>query len=85
MERKLYYLSLDRSMMVVSVRSGTGFEFDAPKVLFKVPEASPCRPGHRSADDNERKCGAISNGRSANPSPPPALPQITSSIVKVSP
>src|SRR4029078_331785 len=43
--KELYYLSLDRSMMGVSVRSGTGFEFDPPRVLFKVPEAFPAGQG----------------------------------------
>ena len=75
--KELYYLSLDRSMMVVSVRSGTGFEFDPPRVLFKVPEAFPAGQGigplTTTSGNAERFLMAVPR----TPPPPPALPQIT--------
>ena len=64
-------------MMVVSVRSGTVFAFDAPKVLFKVPEAFPAGQGlgplMSMSGNGERFLIAVPR----TPPPPPALPQIT--------
>jgi Tol biopolymer transport system component len=75
--KELYYLALDRSMMVVNVRGGTAFEFDAPKVLFKVPEAFPAGQGigpmTTTSGNAERFLMAVPR----TPPPPPALPQIT--------
>ena len=75
--KELYYLALDRSMMVVTVRNGTGFEFDAPRVLYKVPEAFPAGQGLgpliSMSGNGERFLIAVPR----TPPPPPALPQIT--------
>jgi Tol biopolymer transport system component len=75
--KELYYLALDRSMMVVSVRNGTGFEFDAPRVLYKVPEAFPAGQGLgpliSMSGNGERFLIAVPR----TPPPPPKLPQIT--------
>ena len=75
--KELYYLALDRSMMVVGVRNATGFEFDAPRVLFKVPEAFPAGQGlgplTATSGNAERFLMAVPR----TPPPPPALPQIT--------
>ena len=75
--RELYYLSLDRSFMVVNVRTDSGFEFDQPRVLFKVPEAFPAGQGigplAAMSRDGERFLLAVPR----TPPPPPPLPQIT--------
>jgi len=75
--RELYYLSLDRNMMVVNIRPGSGFEFDAPRVLFKVSEAFPAGQGIgplvSMSGNGERFLMAVPR----TPPPPPALPQIT--------
>jgi Tol biopolymer transport system component len=75
--KELYYLSLDRNMMVVNVRPGSGFEFDTPKVLFKVPDAFPAGQGigplTSMSANGERFLMAVPR----TPPPPPALPQIT--------
>ena len=75
--KELYYLSLDRSMMVVNVRTAPGFEFDTPRVLFKVPEAFPAGQGlgplMSTTGNSEKFLIAVPR----TPEPPPALPQIT--------
>jgi Tol biopolymer transport system component len=75
--RELYYLSLNREMMVVGVRAESGFQFGEPRVLFKIPEAFPAGNGIGGAvsmsRDGERFLFAVPPA----PGPRPALPQIT--------
>jgi len=75
--KELYYLSLDRSFMVATVRTDSGFEFEQARVLFKVPDAFPAGQGIGPAStmsrDGERFLFAVPR----TPPPPPPLPQIT--------
>ena len=75
--KELYYLSLDRGFMAVNVRTESGFEFGAPRLLFKVPEAFPAGQGigplASMSRDGERILLAIPR----TPPPTPPLPQIT--------
>jgi len=75
--KELYYLSLDRGMMAVNVRTEGGFEFGSPRLLFKVPEAFPAGAGigpmATMSRDGERFLLAVPR----TPPPPPPLPQIT--------
>ena len=64
-------------MMVVSVRTDSGFEFGAPKLLFKVPEAFPVGQGigplASMSGDGEGFLIAVAR----TPPPPPPLRQST--------
>ena len=75
--KELYYLSLDRGIMAVNVRTESGFEFGAPRLLFKVPEAFPAGAGlgpfTSMSRDGERFLFAVPR----TPPPPAPLPQIT--------
>jgi Tol biopolymer transport system component len=75
--KELYYLSLDRGIMAVDVRTESGFEFGAPRLLFKVPEAFPAGAGlgpfTSMGRDGERFLFAVPR----TPPPTPPLPQIT--------
>jgi Tol biopolymer transport system component len=75
--KELYYLSLDRSMMVVNVRAGSGFEFDAPRVLFKVPEAFPAGQGLGPLTSTSGNADRFLMAVPRTPPPTPPLPQIT--------
>jgi Tol biopolymer transport system component len=75
--KELYYLSLDRSMMVVNARDGSGFEFDAPRVLFKAPEAFPAGQGLDPLTSTSGSAERFLMAVPRTPPPPPALPQIT--------
>ena len=63
--------------MAVNVRTESGFEFGAPRLLFKVPEAFPAGQGigplASMSRDGERILLAIPR----TPPPTPPLPQIT--------
>jgi Tol biopolymer transport system component len=75
--KELYYLSLDRGMMALNVRTEGGFEFGSPRLLFKVPEAFPAGAGigpfASMSRDGERFLLAVPR----TPRPTPPLPQIT--------
>jgi len=70
--KELYYLTLDRGLMAVSVRTDSGVEFSAPRLLFKIPEAFPAgrTVASRSSmsPDGERFMFAVP------PPPPPSAP-----------
>ena len=75
--KELYYLSLDRGMMAVNIRTDSGFEFGMPRLLFKIPEAFPAGAGigpfSSMSPDGERFLLAVPR----TPPPRPPLPQIT--------
>jgi Tol biopolymer transport system component len=75
--KELYYLSLDRGMMAVNIRTDSGFEFGMPRLLFKIPEAFPAGAGigplSSMSPDGERFLFAVPR----TPPPRPPLPQIT--------
>jgi len=77
--KELYYLSLDRGMMAVTVRADSPFEFDPPRLLFKVPEAFQAGAGlggvASMSRDGERFVFAVPRTPSP-PLPPPPPPAI---------
>src|SRR4029453_15503648 len=75
--KELYFLSLDRSFMVVNVRTDTGFEFEQPRVLFKVPDAFPAGRGIGPLETTSRAGERLPLAVPRTPPPPPLLPQIT--------
>jgi Tol biopolymer transport system component len=67
--KELTFLAPDRGIMSVSLTTSPDFEFDKPKLLFRLPETTPVAPGTSSANrDINRFVIAI---------PPPALRQLT--------
>ena len=74
--KELNYLALDRGMMAVTVRTETGFAFDAPRLLFKVPEAFPAGAGIGPAVSMSRDGERFIFSVPRTPPPPAPLPEI---------